>query len=180
MKGIVFTELLEMVEQTFDYTMVDTLLTETDLPSGGIYTAIGTYDHAEIVALVVKLSEKTQIPVSDLVYSFGRHLFVTFTKSYSHFFDKATGALDFLRSIHNYIHVEVTKLYPDAQLPHFDIQQESSQKLIMTYSSDRKMADLAHGLIDGCLAHFKEEATVNMTFLAEDGSKVLFEITKNR
>jgi hypothetical protein len=178
MKGIVFTELLEMVEAKFGYETVDELLTETHLPSGGIYTAIGTYDHAEIVALVVKLSEKTDIPVPDLIYTFGRHMFVTFTKSYAHFFAKATDAFDFLRSIHNYIHVEVKKLYPDAQLPHFDIHQESPSKLVMIYSSDRKMATLAHGLIDECLVYFKEKAEVNIKLLNEDGSQVAFEIVK--
>jgi hypothetical protein len=51
MKGIVFTEFIEMVEQRFGYEIVDELLTETELPSGGAYTAIGTYSHHEIVAI---------------------------------------------------------------------------------------------------------------------------------
>jgi len=178
MKGIVFTELLEMVEDKFGYEMVDTLLTETDLPSGGIYTSIGTYDHAEIAALIVKMSEKSNIPVPDLLYAFGRHMFAVFTKGYAHFFEKAADAFDFLRSIHNYIHVEVRKLYPDAQLPHFAINEPDSQTLVMVYSSDRKMAMLAKGLIDGCLEHFGEEAEVTMQSLTEDGSQVAFNIKK--
>jgi Haem-NO-binding len=178
MKGIVFTELLDMIEQKFGYDMVDTLLTETDLPSGGVYTAIGTYDHIEIVMLVGKLSEKTNISVPDLVYTFGRHLFVVFAKSYGHFFEGVPDAFTFLESIHNYIHVEVKKLYPDAQLPNFEIHKENEQKMVMIYSSDRKMATLAHGLIDGCLSHFHEKAEVKTQLLTEDGSRVAFEIHK--
>ena len=75
MKGIVFTEFLEMVESKFGYEMVDEMLTQNDLPSGGVYTAIGTYDHSEIVALVGYLHQKSQVPVATLLYTFGQHLF---------------------------------------------------------------------------------------------------------
>ena len=178
MKGIVFTELLEMIEAKFGYTTVDELLNETDLPSKGIYTVIGTYDHSEIITLVAKLSEKTNIPVTDLVYAFGRHLFIVFTKSYAHFFNQATDAFDFLGSVENYIHAGVIKLYPDAQLPHFEINRRTDKKLEMIYSSDRKMGDLAHGLIDECLAYYNETAEDSITPLTDDGSRVVFEIVK--
>jgi hypothetical protein len=178
MKGIVFTELLEMIEAKFGYKTVDELLNETNLPSKGIYTAIGSYDHSEIIILVTKLSEKSNIPVPDLVYAFGRHLFVIFNKSYTQLFEKANNAFDFLSSVENYIHVEVKKLYPDAQLPHFEITRLSDKKMEMIYSSDRKMATLAHGLIDECFAFYNEIAEVNITHLTEDGSRILFEIVK--
>ncbi|MEO0338393.1 MAG: heme NO-binding domain-containing protein, partial [Bacteroidota bacterium] len=78
MKGIVFTELLEMVEQEFGYETVDDLLENTDLPSGGIYTAVGTYDHAELETIVGYLSDKSGIKVHDRHYQFGYYLFGTF------------------------------------------------------------------------------------------------------
>lgn len=179
MKGIVFTELLDMIEDKFSYDMVDQLLLETDLPSGGTYTSIGTYDHTEMVNLVLKLSEKTGIPAADLLYAYGRHLFRVFSKNYAHFFAGASSGFDFLGSIHDYIHVEVRKLYPDAQLPHFDIVRESERSMRMIYSSDRKMSTLALGLIDECMVHFNEKVTVTSTFLTDDGSKVVFHIIKN-
>ncbi|MFN8345310.1 MAG: heme NO-binding domain-containing protein [Spirosomataceae bacterium] len=178
MKGIVFAELLEMIEAKFGYTMVDELLNETDLPSKGIYTAIGTYDHSEIVTLVTTLSEKVQISVPELVYAFGRHLFIVFTKNYPPFFAKSADAFTFLCSVDDYIHAEVKKLYPDAQLPQFEITLSDKRQLRMIYLSERKMASLAHGLIDECLAYYNERATVVITPLAEDGSRVAFEITK--
>jgi hypothetical protein len=178
MKGIIFTELLDMVEQQFGYEMVDELLTQTPLPSGGVYTAIGTYDHTEIVALVVNMSQKSDIPIPDLLYAFGQYLFKSFTKNYAHFIHRAANAFDFLESIHNYIHVEVRKLYPDAQLPVFQTHRPDAQTLVMIYESERKMAPLAHGLIDGCLTHFNEKAEVAIRPLSDDGSSVSFEIRK--
>jgi hypothetical protein len=178
MKGIVFTEFLDMVEQKFGYNMVDTLLVTTDLPSEGIYTSVGTYKHTEIVNLVINLSEKSNIPIPELLKTFGRFLFSSFTKTYHHFLENAPDAFSFLESIHNYIHVEVKKLYPDAELPHFDIEKPDEKTLIMTYTSVRKMADLALGLIEGCAEYFNEKVVITQIPLNEDGSITKFVITK--
>ena len=44
MKGMVFTELLDMVEDKFGIDMVDSIIEDADLPvSKGVYTAVGTY-----------------------------------------------------------------------------------------------------------------------------------------
>jgi hypothetical protein len=88
MKGIVFTEFFEMVEKKFGYQMVDNLLNNTELDSGGIYTSIGTYSHTEMANLVVNLSHQSNIPVPDLLRAFGGYLFETFTKTYHHFIEK--------------------------------------------------------------------------------------------
>ena len=46
MKGIVFTELIELVEKKFGLEMVDTIIGESDLPSGGVYTSVAvSYTH---------------------------------------------------------------------------------------------------------------------------------------
>ena len=58
MKGIVFTEFLEMVEQKFGLEVLDQIIIESNLASGGIYTSVGTYDFIEMQSLIVKLSEK--------------------------------------------------------------------------------------------------------------------------
>jgi hypothetical protein len=178
MKGIVFTEFFEMVEQKFDYKMVDNLIDTTELSSGGIYTAVGTYSHTEMINLVVNLSKQTNISIADLLHTFGKYLFKTFTKSYHHFIEKAPDAFSFLTSIHGYIHVEVKKLYPDAELPHFEIQQPNSHTLIMVYSSVRKMADLAYGLIEGCMEHYGEKVSITQEILNDDASLVKFVIVK--
>lgn len=176
MKGIVFTEFFEMVEEKFGYEMVDTIIENSELESGGIYTAIGTYSHNEIVQLVVNLSKETNIDIELLLMEFGRYLFNTFQKSYPKFFEEASDSFQFLQSIDNYIHVEVKKLYPDAALPSFSTDIKDG-KLIMVYESERSMSALAHGLIEKTLLYYKEEKTIEREPLSEDGSKVKFTIS---
>ena len=178
MKGIVFTEFLEMVEQVHGYRLVDALLTENELPSGGVYTAIGTYEHQEIVTLVMSLSEKTKTPVPALLHAFGKYLFGTFEKGYPGFFKAAPDAFSFLESIENHIHVEVKKLYPDAQLPRFKTRRLNDKVLEMIYYSDRSMADFALGLIEKTFEHYAEVVNIIKEDLVENGSEVKFILTK--
>lgn len=180
MKGFVFTEFLEMVEEAHGYELVDKLLLESHLPSGGNYTSVGTYDHAEMIALVTKLSEHLNVPTGQLLRTYGQYMFSSFKRDYGMFINRSDSAFDLLSSIQQYIHVEVRKLYPDAELPHFTITQPAPNRLVMHYESERKLADFAHGLIEGCLAHFGEEAVVTESRRTADGSDVIFEITKKR
>ena len=48
MKGIVFTEFLDLVEAKFGAEVLEEMLDAADLKSGGAYTAVGYYDHAEM------------------------------------------------------------------------------------------------------------------------------------
>lgn len=178
MKGIVFTEFLEMVEEVHGYEMVDQLLTENELPSGGVYTSIGTYKHQEMVTLVVDLSGRTKTPVPDLLNAFGQYIFGTFEKGYPAFFETVPDAFAFLESIENHIHVEVKKLYPDAQLPRFKTNRLSKHQLEMVYYSDRSMADFALGLIEKTFEHYQEAVVITKEDLTENGSEVRFVLTK--
>lgn len=159
MKGMVFTEFLEMVEAKFSADMVDDIIDDANPASGGAYTSVGTYSHEELVDMVVVLSNRTQIPVPVLVRTFGEHVFGVFARSFQQFFEGVPDALTFLSGIEDIIHAQVIKLYPDAQLPKFDCLRDGNQ-LTMIYHSDRHLADLAEGLIMGCGQHFGDNLTI--------------------
>ncbi|AEV33346.1 heme NO-binding domain-containing protein [Owenweeksia hongkongensis] len=177
MKGIVFTEFLQMVEDAHDYELVDQIINDVDPESEGVYTAVGTYSHTEIVALVVAYAQRSEQEVGEVLRKFGHHLLMVFHKSYPEFFEPNPTAFDLFSSIDNYIHIEVAKLYPDAELPRFEINKKTSGEMVMTYTSERKMSDLALGLIEKTLEHYKEDANIQRDFLNEDGSLVRFTIT---
>ena len=159
MKGMVFTEFLDMVELKFSADMVDDIIEDSQLPNGGAYTAVGTYDHAELVRMAEALAQRSGVPVPALVHAFGLHLFGRFYALYPGFFSGIPTALDFLEGIETVIHTEVRKLYPDAQLPEFDCVRTMSG-LDMVYSSPRHFGDLATGLIEGALLHFGDPVTL--------------------
>lgn len=169
MKGIVFCEFVEMLEQEFSADMADEIISGAALESGGAYTTVGTYDHHEMLALVTQLSEKTGTPVPDLVEAFGRYLFGRFVDLYPAFFEGVDGAFSFLDRIEEHVHVEVLKLYPDAELPTFKTSRTDDNTMVMVYQSTRPFADLAKGLIEGCIAHYGEPVDVQMEDLSDEG-----------
>lgn len=171
MKGIVFTEFLEMVEDQFSDVMVDDIIEDARLPSGGAYTAVGTYPHSEMVSMVVSLSARSGVAVGDLLRAFGEHLFGRFALGYPSFFINQTNAFDFLAGIEEVIHAEVLKLYPDAQLPRFMVEEHTPQRLVLVYDSERHFEDLAEGLIRGCMIYFGEKAGMERCALNENGTQ---------
>ncbi len=178
MKGVVFTEFLEMVEDKFGFETADAIVVNSNLPSGGIYTSIGTYAHQEMIVLLQQLNLRTQIPIPDLLRNYGQHLFSRFTEMYPVFFTHAKTAFEFLESIENHIHTQVLKLYPDAELPKFETTRKSENTLEMLYRSDRAMGHFAHGLIIGCLNYFDERADVKIEYLDDKGTMIQFLIVK--
>jgi len=179
MKGIVFTEFLDMVEKTYGYEMVDHIIEASDLPSSGVYTAVGTYSHSEIVQLLTNLSTKVEVDPASLLKIFGRYIFDTFLAAYPQFFEKMSGSFEFLESIDKHIHVEVQKLYPDATLPKFTTDIDQGKQMTMVYHSERKMADFAEGLIEKSFEHFKEDCTITSKPLNDDHSIVEFTLQKS-
>lgn len=160
MKGIVFTEFVEMVEKKFGLAVADRMIVESQVPSGGAYTSVGTYDHAELLTMVDRLSTITSLPADELVRTFGQSLFERFAALYPAFFVGVASAFDFLALVEMYIHPEVRKLYPDAELPTFEIRRPNAGSIEMIYRSSRHFGDLAEGLIRGCVTHFDENITL--------------------
>jgi hypothetical protein len=176
-KGIVFTEFLDFVAARHGEDMLDDIIEASVLPSGGAYTAVGTYNHAEMVTLCSALAAATGENESDLVRDFGMYLSGTFSAGYPTFFSRNASFFDFLESIEAHIHVEVRKLYPDAELPSFKVESRTATRLVMDYRSPRRMGDLAEGLILGTAPKFGAKARVQKFALENaDGEATRFVI----
>lgn len=178
MKGIVFTEFLEMVEESFGLETVDTILESSNLPSNGIYTSVGTYSFSEIVTLVSKLSSEVNLPIDDLIYAFGKYLFGSLCRIHPEVIQGYTNPIDLLNSIEDHIHVHVQKLYPDAELPTFNILSKTDHSITLIYESSRSLSSLAKGLMDAAFSHFNVKAKIETELLEENGTKVKFNIVQ--
>ncbi len=178
MKGIVFREFMEMVEATFGDETVDMMVEQNNLASGGVYTAVGTYDHQELVAMAITLSKETGLPVEALVEAFGNYLFGRFLDLFPIFFNHKS-SFEFLDTIHDVVHVEVLKLYPEATLPDFISEiKDDGKTLHFEYHSPRHFADLAVGLMKGAFDHWNETVEIERNDKVVDGNQVTLFICK--
>ncbi|MES2818929.1 MAG: heme NO-binding domain-containing protein [Pseudomonadota bacterium] len=180
MLGMVFTEFLEMVEQRYSPELADQMLTETGLPNDGAYTAVGYYPYEEMQALVATLSRLTGSSASILIQVYGEHLFQRFVELYPQMLQHCHDAFSLLASVDGHVHQEVHKLYPQTQLPTFETAEHTPVRLVLIYRSSRGLADLAEGLIRGCIRHYGEAICVRREDLpVSDGiSTTCFEMTR--
>ncbi|MFD0835321.1 heme NO-binding domain-containing protein [Mariniflexile aquimaris] len=179
MKGIVFTEFLDLVEDKFGLEMVDKIIQQSQLESNGIYTSVGTYKFSEMLQLLQHLSENTNISIDDLLLVYAEHFFSVLETSYPGLIATYNDPIEMLASIENHIHIEVRKIYPDAELPTFEVVNKTDNSLIMIYKSSRAMHHFGLGLMNKTFEHFNSTATIVLEKIKEDGTEVKFIINKN-
>jgi hypothetical protein len=153
MNGLLFTEFMEMVETTWSFDMVDSLIERSRISSGGIYTAVGSYPHEEMIALIKVLAEATETPTDQIERAFGSYLFNRFMLEYPHYFSGIRDSFQFLARIDEIVQRIVRRHFPDADPPTILVEQSPGQ-LSLTYVSERPFSYLARGLIEGCITHF--------------------------
>ncbi|NJX14211.1 heme NO-binding domain-containing protein [Tamlana crocina] len=178
MKGIVFTEFLNLVESKFGLEMVDKIINKSNLESQGAYTAVGTYEFSEMLQLLQHLSESTGVSIDDLLMVYAEHFFKVLVDSYPGIISAYKDPIEMLSSIENHIHVEVKKIYPDAELPTFQIIEKSGELLVMVYKSSRAMYYFGLGLMNKTFEHFNSSAEIQLEKIKEDGTEVKFIIQK--
>ncbi|GGZ93242.1 heme NO-binding domain-containing protein [Algibacter mikhailovii] len=179
MKGIVFTEFLDLVEDKFGLEMLDNIINASDLESQGVYTSVGTYKFSEMLQLLQHLSANTGISIDDLLLVYAEHFFGVLEDSYPGLLKTYKDPIEMLSSIENHIHVEVRKIYPDAELPTFEVLEKTDNRLIMIYKSSRAMHHFGLGLMNKTFEHFNSTASIVLEKIKEDGTEVKFIINKN-
>ena len=179
MKGMIFTELLDMLEAAHGLGCKDRVLRRAQPASGGAYTTVGNYGADELLALIDAISAETGAKVDALLEAFGTHMFGHFTRHYGRFFSRSTSCFDFLGHVESYIHVEVRKLYPEAELPSFTYPDTGPTRLVMEYRSPRPLAAFATGLVRAAIAHFDEPMDLEVEDLsAGRGTAARFTLTR--
>ena len=179
MKGIVFTEFLDLVEAKFGLEMVDKIIYQSNLDSEGVYTAVGTYSFSEMLQLLSNLSRNTGISPDDLLLVYGEHFFSVIETSYPDLLATYNDPIEMLASIENHIHVEVLKIYPDAELPTFIVENKTENSITMVYKSSRAMHHFGLGLMNKTFEYFNSSATISLDKIKEDGSEVRFTVNQN-
>lgn len=177
MKGIVFTEFIEMMEGEIGIARTQELLNSLELTDGGAFTSIGDYPFSDLVKIVVSLSEMTRRSVPEQLHRFGEYFATSIYRQYRGFFDQSATLFDFLASIHNYIHVEVMKLYPKAQPPGLVVTDRSDSHIKLLYNSHRSLGVFAEGLIRGVSGIYGTPVRIQREEITEDGTEVSFHIS---
>ena len=161
MKGIIFTEFMAHVETHHGAMFLDDVIESCDAETKGAYTSVGTYPCMELVKLISVYSAKSGVDIPEIITGFGKQLAFIFKHRFPQYFEDAD-YFDFIEDVENKIHVDVLKLYPNAELPQFKTISRDDTTLVVDYISARKLEHLALGLFQGTADHFQETISVSM------------------
>lgn len=178
MKGLVFTTFYAYCEDAHGADLLEDVIEDADLPRKGAYTSVGTYPFEEMVALIAALVRQTGKDLKTTLEDFGQYCFSRWVDyAPGHF--QGRSLFDILASIDHFHEAEVRKLYPDAELPSFQVESRDNRTLILRYYSCKPLADLATGVIRGAAAHLGETIEVGHHTISDDrGAHVRFEIER--
>lgn len=158
MKGVIFNVLEEVVSDECGAATWDSLIEAAGIE--GAYTSLGSYPDADLFKLVKAASDALGVAPDDLMRWFGRRAVRRLADRAPEFGEGHESAKSFLMSVEQVIHVEVTKLYPDAHVPTFQYEDPGPGRLTMYYSSPRRLCALVAGMIEGAAEMFGETATI--------------------
>ncbi len=130
------------------------------------------------MSLLTNLSIEVQEEPKVLLRAFSSHFFDILKDKYSTFFKNTNDTFEMFEKLDSYIHPEVQKLYPEADLPKFGSKRLSPNKLEMIYDSEKMLGDFAEGLMEQCGQHFQENLVIEKENLDEQGKRVKFTITR--
>lgn len=138
---------------------VEAIIEEANLASGGAYTSEGQYpsdEASELLAVAAKISGFDPIMLSR---DFGRYLFHSFMVSHRAIMVLYDNADDLLFDVDDHIHRDVQVMHPGAQPPSVRTRWDRGA-VAVEYNSHRPFAEIAHGLLTGCLEHFGDKRQI--------------------
>jgi len=170
-KGIIFNLLEDVVTAEHGVEQWEDVLDCAGLD--GSYTAVGSYNDAEFLALVSALPGSASMSPGDRLRAFGRSAMGLLAQRYPVFFNGHTATRSFVLTLNQIIHPEVRKLYPGADVPVFDFDDDPGepQTVIIGYRSARHLCQLAEGFVQGAADYFGEHVRLSQSHCMRHGEE---------
>jgi len=173
MHGMVFGELKKFVDKNMGGDSWQSLLKQLNLRK--VYIPIQEYPDEEILSLVGAASQATGISVHDLLIVFGKFIAPTLLHSYHRQITASWTLMDLLENTESTIHKVVRLRNPNASPPQLQIERINVDKIVITYTSPRRICGLALGIAQGLADQFGEqvEITQNHCMLSGDAACII-------
>lgn len=159
MKGVIFNALEEFIVAGFGPAAYEQILSRCPLHTKEPFVGPGTYPDADLMKIVEASVKHLGLEPKTALRHFGRFLFHELARKYPRFLEGHLSSQTFLPTVESVIHIEVKKIDARAELPKFRFEYFGNT-LKMTYSSKRKLCDVAMGMIEGSAEYFGERVEV--------------------
>lgn len=162
MKGEIFSIFEKFIAKNFGQATYEEALdlTASRLSTTKPFVGPEVYPDKDFMLLLESALSIIQLPLQKAVYLFGRFAFEPLAMTVPHLMKRYTCSVDLLRELDGLIHVEVKKVCSGTKPPRFELLELTDGRLELIYSSERRLYDLAEGLLAGMAEHFGEKMDV--------------------
>ena len=160
MHGFILFEMRGYVTAKLGAESWKVLLKEAGL-TGKEYVNYREYPDEEVVALVATASRITGLEVPAILEDFGIYLAADLMRIYRPLVRPEWKLLDFLEHVEESVHGVVRSRNRQARPPGLRAIREAPDRVVVVYSSGRRLCALAVGIVHGLSAHYGEPITVD-------------------
>ena len=172
MKGVIFNLLEDFITENYGEATFDEIVDTCTLNTKEPFVGPGTYPDEDLVEIVTKASAKLGITPDQALFAYGKYIFPKLVATVPQFVEPYNHPKDFLKTINDVIHMEVKKMYTHAYTPKFTYVDTEENKLIIQYSSKRKLYALMGGLIEGVANYFNYTIRQSRKIYVVNGKEV--------
>ncbi|MFI0471873.1 heme NO-binding domain-containing protein [Halomonas sp. HMF6819] len=160
MKGVIFVELINFMDETFGSDFTEQVIEEANLPNQAAFTAVGFYPSEYAGQLVTAASRLADANATEVCEAFGRFLFQRFEIRFPDLMGRYGSTREMLDHVQSHIHEEVKIIYPGANPPSVTTR-ECEEGFEVLYRSHRAFAHIAFGLVQQCIIFYGEACEVS-------------------
>jgi len=172
MKGVVFNLLEGFITDGWGEDAYERILAACPIHSGP-FVGPGTYPDAELLAIVDEAVKALGVTTPQALHAFGKYAFPRLARRFPLFLEGHTHPKTFLQTIDSVIHVEVRKLYKDAETPRILVLDAApgTDRLVLGYESRRQLCPFMTGLVEGAGEFFATPLRWTETRCTRDGAR---------
>jgi hypothetical protein len=161
LKGLIVQALEEMCVEKYSLEVWKTILKKANIDEKTIFLSTDDIDDKQVLNIINILCSELKISLQQAFDAFGEFWVCSFgAKRYFAFYNLASSARDFILKMDE-IHIVTGGARQNAKPPRFFYEWKSEKTLLITYSSQRGLADLAVSLLKGVAKYYKESLVVN-------------------
>lgn len=182
MKGLIFNLLEEFLVARCGETEYELILANCELITAepSLMVGPGSYPDQDFTAIIASAANRLGLSSDELFQEVGRAVIPLLAARYPQFFSPSKHPREFFASLNFIHHLEVKKLYKDAELPRFRCENKADGSLLINYLSSRRLCHFFSGLINGVADYYQTPLRQRQLACVCDGQpECLFEISFN-
>lgn len=170
MKGVIFNLLEDFIVEGWGAAKFEKIFEQCPIHTQVPYVGPGTYPDAHLLAIIEQTCAELGVGRAEALRSFGRFAFPKLAARFDIFVREHEHPKPFLKTVHGIIHIEVQKVYANSEPPLISFTDPSPDRLLMHYTSRRKLCAFFAGLIEGTGDYFKVPLALAQTECTLEGA----------